>query len=99
MAKKDTLLNALRGIEFPVRQDDIVNYAHERGTEEIDWGGQALKLNVIFQRFPDVTFMSMADVENAVAAAEGETGIGSEPIMRRGSYHHEHGGPESPRNP
>lgn len=91
MAKKDTLLNALQGIDFPVRQEDIIDHARSRGTEEIEWGGRTLSLNVIFHRFPNVTFMSMADIENAVAAAENNSAIASEPIVREGSYHREHG--------
>ncbi|HEY9722112.1 MAG TPA: DUF2795 domain-containing protein [Oscillatoriaceae cyanobacterium] len=82
--KRSTLHEALRGITFPATQEDLVHHAEERGVETITWNNQPMRLRVVFNRFPNVVFMSVADVENAVEAARSDSEISSEAIMRRG---------------
>lgn len=85
--KTDTLLRALQGIDYPATAQDIVQHAESRGVEAIAWQhGKTIRLNVIFERYPERAFLSDEDVTNAVSAIDAGDGFTTGPITPDASY-------------
>ena len=73
--KVGTLHDAMQGISFPATNEDIIHFAEKRGAVDVDWGHEGtINLRTIFLRYPHVTFLSLADVENAIHTAEATRG-------------------------
>lgn len=63
--------NALHGLEFPAKKEDVLRQAEKNGKEEIYWKkDERVNLRVILDRIPDEEFPSMANVVSAVGCAE-----------------------------